>query len=235
MSACGGVAQPGRDRSVVGTLTRPHVDDVTEMSELLRVAEVPAARNISRTKTRYVVARPVHPFRPVVPAVLLLALVTTPACVVPPPLELDQPDAGPNAPPIITGANDSAGNPLRPPGTVTVNRADLGGRLSFRLYDVDTDDTLYVRLYVDYDLTAPLPARSDCFAPPPADATQERTASDCELAILCNPGDVGLPHRLEADVSDRPLAQPTANHRDVEAPGLQSTWTWDLECIDQSL
>ncbi len=166
-------------------------------------------------------------------AVLLGSVLAAPACVVPPPLELDQPDAGPNAPPIFTAASDSAGTPIRPPGVVTVNRLDLTGRLSFTLYDVDADDTLYVRLYVDYDSNAPLPARSDCFAPPPAAGTQLRTASDCEKAILCNPADVGVPHRLEADVSDRPLAQPTSNHRDIEPPGLGSTWTWQLQCIEE--
>jgi hypothetical protein len=184
------------------------------------------------------VARRVHRFAPVVlsPAVLLGALLTTPACVVPPPLDLDQPDAGPNAPPIITAATDSAGTPIRTPGTVTINRLDLAGRISFQLYDVNVDDTLFVRLYVDYDLAAPLPARADCFAPPAAtNATEVRTASDCEKAILCNPSDVGTIHRLEADVSDRPLLQPTTNHRDVEAPGLLSTWTWDLACIEEPL
>ncbi|MCA9673793.1 MAG: hypothetical protein H6708_26375 [Kofleriaceae bacterium] len=162
-------------------------------------------------------------------AVLLGALLVV-ACVVPPPLSLDQPDAGPNAPPIIVAASDTAAQPLRPPGTVTVNVLDTTGELSFQLYDVDVADTLYVRLYVDYDPAAPLGARSECHAEPSVEQSTTRTAA-CRSAPLCLESDVGSTHRLEADVSDRDVVEGSVSHRDVEPPGLVSTWTLDLVCV----
>jgi hypothetical protein len=157
------------------------------------------------------------------------------ACVVPPPLDVDNADAGLNSPPIITAARDAALNSLRPPATLTVNlMTQPPAQLDMTLFDLDVADELTVQMFVDYDV-APLDARVTCISPGSADGDATRNLS-CTTSGLCLPADVGTPdsHRLEIEVYDgRPEDLPPYR---TPPPGTQfSTWTLDLICINQSL
>jgi hypothetical protein len=177
------------------------------------------------------VARPVHGS----PAVLLSLLLSLPVagCVVPPPLEVESGDAGANAPPIILEARDQASNPLRPPATLTVNRA-VPGELRLTLYDIDLEDELFVQLFVDYDPADPRDADVNCGAPPPAAGTvdPERRSATCTTAGLC-PASLGTGRRLELEVYDA-APEPNSPFRTPGPGGLSSTWTLELACVEEA-
>src|SRR5687768_448871 len=98
------------------SLTGPNRSDVTRMSESGRLKRRDFSPRWLESFSDLPVARAVH----VVAVVLTSAAMT--ACVVPPPLEVDNTDAGLNSPPVITEARDANLASLRPPSTVTVNR-----------------------------------------------------------------------------------------------------------------
>lgn len=203
---------------------------LTPMSSSGRVGEgLKAARGL-KSHGHSSVARCVHGVRAVLFAVPFAALAG--ACVVPPPLEVKgEADAGANAPPIIIEAHDSAATAFEPPGTVTVDRDALNPTIGVTVYDVDSSDTLFVGMFVDFDRASPLGPRSECEAPPAADRALQRSTA-CSTAALCTSDDVRPePHTLEIVVYDRePRGAP--NFRDAEEPGLTSIWTFDMICTE---
>ncbi len=87
-------------------------------------------------------------------------------------------------------------------------------------------------MFVDYDPLNPLGPRAECIAPAATDGSPTRTTS-CSTTALCTAPDVSPNrHRLEAEVYDRPLVVGSPTFRETEEPGLFSTWTFDLFCID---
>jgi hypothetical protein len=166
-----------------------------------------------------------------------LGLAVLPAgCVVPVPLELDQPDAAPNAPPIILSVKDMSLNEVLSPGPLQLHTVDETGQFFFTLSDNDSGDQLEVHLYADYnrvDTTGLVHQNnflSVCLAPP-----GDVRTTICGLSNIC----AGLagngftnPHFLEAVVSDRPIdfdASPP--FRAIPAPGLSTSRAWFLDCI----
>jgi hypothetical protein len=198
---------------------------VTTMSESRRVSAHAPARKCAPMHALLRMAHPVH-----VMAVAMLSLAGCSGCVVPPPLSVAA-DAGPDSPPVITDLRDSSLNSHRPPDTLTVNLA-TAGQTSFdlTLYDTDLADDLTVQMFVDYDAANPLDARSNCNGTTVPDSPTNRTAS-CPTTTLCKTDDVGSTHRLEVEVYDR-TPDPNAPFRD-DPPGMFSTWTFDLACINQ--
>jgi hypothetical protein len=159
---------------------------------------------------------------------VLMATVSAPlpACVVPPALQLDEPDAGENAAPIITSLSGADAKELVEPGPVTFFRGR--GALSITLRDADVEDVLYVRVYVDYNKPDPTPPRASCSAAASVNASRTTT---CDLSGVCTTADVGQSRLLWVEVFDRELLESgMPRFRAIPAGGASSKWQFDLRC-----
>ena len=141
------------------------------------------------------VARALHDITPIVP-VCLLSLVAV-SCVIPPPLSNQQQDAGVNSPPAITKVFGDQIE-LVEPGPETFARGT--GSLTISLRDTDLVDTLYVRIFVDYNNPDPTPPRATCQAG--SSKAADRTAI-CDISGLCETADVGQTRDMSIVVFDR--------------------------------
>ncbi len=165
-------------------------------------------------------ARTVHrATKPVAIALLITLLSSTTACVIPPSLQV-QDDAGVNSPPAILSVTSDQ-NELAEPGPVLFDTGQNPGSLNVSLIDTDIGDTLYVRIFVDYNSPDATPARVSCTAPPTMTAT--RTAT-CALSGLCDAlNDVGVQRNMTIVVFDRPLLDSGTPLYQAMAPGGLST------------
>lgn len=199
------------------SLTGPNRNDVTRMSESGRVSGRAFRLRCPESFGDLLVARAVH----VVAAVLTSAAMT--ACVVPPPLEVDNTDAGLNSPPSITTFLDPTPTFLRPPATLTVNTT--GGQfLEVSVFDLDLDDEIVVKMFVDSD-GATDPPLVTCIAPAPS--LEAIRPIRCPTTNLCLTA--GL-HVLEVEAYDSP---PLINAPYRASPGeFFSNWTFTLNCVD---
>ena len=156
------------------------------------------------------------------------------ACIIPPSLEVEVSDAGFSAIPVIR----SAASPFEFPGPFTVSRDAADVTISLTLRDNDLDDTLFVRLFLDYDPQSGAGLLSDCVAAP----TGERDrVLGCPASTVCNlieVGDTSL-HSLEAMVTDRPwltaddpdaVDQPPLRAVDIGAGAGDSIRGWTMRC-----
>lgn len=151
------------------------------------------------------------------------------ACVIPPPGDFAEADAGPSSPPVIVSAADPYEFP-----EMNVVRTDPP-RLALTLRDVDLEDTLFVRLYVDYGLPVESNFAASCTAVP--SGMQERIA-DCATSTLCNQITDEAPHFLEAMVADLeflsdsdPLAEGQPPFRALPPTAAYSFRSWMMTCI----
>jgi hypothetical protein len=160
-----------------------------------------------------------------VATVLLLALVLTlVGCVIPPSLRVEE-DAGANSPPAIVSVTDR--DPLPEPGPISVARGDTSS-LRVALVDTDIKDSLFVRIFVDYNMPDRLPARVHCLVPSGVNAT--RTAP-CNLAGLCTTADVGVQRNMTIVVFDRPPRDSGADPQAMTEEGGLSTYRfYFLKC-----
>jgi hypothetical protein len=153
-------------------------------------------------------------------------------CVIPPTLSVSE-DAGVNSPPaIIAVSSDQV--VLPEPGPVAF---EIGGNtdLSVSLIDTDTDDTLYVRLFVDYNTPDRLDARSKCSA---GSGTARRTAT-CNLRSLCASTDLDTLRNLTVVVFDRlpddsGKGDPPFQAMDARSGGLSTSRFYFLKCQPSS-
>ena len=159
------------------------------------------------------------------------------ACLIPPDLEPASQDAGGGSPPIILSAQPME---FAFPGPILLTHGDLR-LLSLEVQDGERADTLFVRLYVDYNrlpTNLPTPAYNECQAAPSDTTTR---IVQCTINALCtsiaetDQGD----HVLEAMVSDRPFisdADPQAfgqpPYRAVAEPqeASSSISSWVMRC-----
>jgi hypothetical protein len=160
------------------------------------------------------------------------------ACLIPPDLEPTSQDAGSGSPPIILSAQPIE---FAFPGPILLQRPVDPRFLSLEVQDGDRGDTLFVKLYVDYNrppANLATPAYADCQAAPNDTATR---LIQCQVNALCTPIDAtdDLDHVLEAMVSDRPFisdADPEAfgqpPYRAVADPEEASTTinSWVMRC-----
>ena len=149
-------------------------------------------------------------------------------CVIPPSLTTEQ-DAGVNAPPAILSVSSDQ-QALSEPGPVLFNIGAMAGDLSVSLIDTDVLDTLYVRIFVDYNLPNRLDARSKCTAPP--NMTPVRTAT-CPLNSLCVMDDLGVQRNMTIVVFDRPPDDSGAGDPPFQAMsggGLSTSRFYFLKC-----
>ncbi len=158
------------------------------------------------------------------------------ACVVPPPLQQGDPDAGANSPPVILSVRGPDGKELKQtkptePISVIKNQGDA----TITVYDADAGDTLTVQGFVDYteaDATSP---RSSCMAAPPTDMSLERTLT-CTMRGLCTTADLGTNnlHLLVFEVYDRPVTNDPLLFRSVAVPGEKSSLSYLMTCLDST-
>jgi hypothetical protein len=153
-------------------------------------------------------------------------------CVIPPSLSADTTDAGANsAPAIVSVRADLVEFPQF--STLVFERGPNAGQLNLTLHDTDLDDTLYVRIYVNYDRPDPTPPRSTCEA---AGRSVERSAT-CSMNGVCGTTEVGAdpdkPPLLQVFVFDRKYEQDIPPLYQGMAPGgLSSSMTFFLRCQD---
>lgn len=190
---------------------------MTRMSELHVASARDQQRNPLQSQGRCDVACGLHAARSSVVPVVLAMMSMLASCVIPPSLEVSE-DAGVNAPPAIL--------------SVTSDRSQLSegipvvfeqgsSALTVSLLDVDVNDTLYVRVFVDYTVMDPLDARVRC----PESATGAAVRSvTCNLATLCVSADFGVQRNMTIVVFDRkPLEDGTAPAFQAMPPGGLST------------
>jgi hypothetical protein len=152
------------------------------------------------------------------------------ACVVPPPLASDNPDASVNHPPVFRTVRNGAGEELVRPGPLSfvVGQDDLRVTVA----DSDLSDTLYLRMYISYGVPVATAPRAECRVQPSATPTEERTIT-CPLLGVCT-DDIadGAVRVFEIDVLDRePITSDVRLYRDVTPPGEIATYWWNLMCV----
>jgi len=103
-------------------------------------------------------------------------------CVIPP--SLSTADAGFNSPPAITSVRNQS-VPLSEGDTLQLEQGT--GTFNLVVYDTDLDDTLKTKIFINYLLTDPKPARSDCTD---AAGTSVARSSTCDLGGICQLADV---------------------------------------------
>jgi hypothetical protein len=145
-------------------------------------------------------------------------------CVIPPSLHVED-DAGVNSPPAIVSVNGDQ-SALAEPGPVFLARGDTSD-LRIQLLDTDTTDTLYVRIFVDYNMPDRLPPRVQCFAAPTMSAT--RTAT-CSVSGLCTTADVGVQRNMTIVVFDRPPKDFGVDPQSMPMGGLSTYRFFFLKC-----
>jgi hypothetical protein len=154
----------------------------------------------------------------------LLLLVMLVGCVIPPSLRID--DAGVNSPPAILSIKSDQLE-LAEPKPVFVERGETAGDLSVSLIDTDVGDTLYVRIFVDYNLPDRLPARVACVAAPNSKALRTVT---CNMAGLCAMADIGVQRNMTIVVFDRRPEDTGADPQQMTADGLSTGRFYFLSC-----
>lgn len=153
----------------------------------------------------------------------------------PPPLELDDPDAGVSSPPVIL--DSVSPEEFRFPGPVVVKRMMEDRSFTLTLLDLDVDDVLSVRMFVDYSPEQATSFSSDCVAPNNGTPTRQAT---CPAASLCGTVTDTATHALEAVVADRefltlgdPAGEGQPPFRAVAPGGSPAVVrSWLLQCED---
>src|SRR5687768_4799696 len=104
-------------------------------------------------------ARPLHGVG--VLRALPLAFAMFAGCAIPPSLSVDTADAAINsAPAIVSVRADLVEFPQF--ATLVFERGTGAGQLNVTLHDTDLGDTLFVRVFVNYNRPDPTPARAEC-------------------------------------------------------------------------
>lgn len=157
-------------------------------------------------------------------------------CVLPVPLELENADAGPSSPPVIQSASPVE---LSFPGPAVLEVGDQR-RLVLTIRDQDRDDTIYVKIFVDYGLPNREKERTDCVVPP---SGSEIRVSDCSVQSICNAALADdANHFMEAMVSDRdflpdndPRTEGQPPFRAVPFDAATDFRSWILRCLPEPL
>lgn len=189
----------------------------------------PATRN-----RRSPLARSLHGWAGAVRIVAMLLVAELAGCVLPPSLSVDNSDASVNSPPsILAVRSDQQEFPEYSTLTFEINTSST---LNLTLLDTDLDDTLYARVFVDYDLpTPPNPTapRSNCT--PAAGGVAAQRSSTCDLHGLCVATDLGKTHVLSVVVFDRQvLDSGTPLYQAMPPGGLSTSRTFFLICQQAS-
>jgi hypothetical protein len=162
----------------------------------------------------------------------MICATTAEGCVVPPPLDVENPDAGASSPPVITDVVTP--NDFAFPGPIIIQRGDPRS-FGLTVSDNDRADTLFARMYVDYTFEAPTNFLSDCQIP---SINEVLRTLQCPALRLCDGIIDTNVHALEVLVSDRefiPAGDPDATgqpaFRQVKPGGsLPVLRAWLMRC-----
>ena len=203
---------------------------MTQMSEPDVVSHPELAANPARSQGEVRLAQRLHGWRElVVCRLLLVPALACGGCVIPPSLSVGTEDAGVNSPPAILAVRSDT-QELPEPGPVLLDRGETAGSLSLTLLDTDLADTLYVRMFLDYTVTAADPARVTCTSPAPMPNAPQRTVS-CDATSLCPA--TGTDFNLSIVVFDRePLESGTPPYQAMPPGGLKTSVFYFLKCQD---
>ena len=149
-------------------------------------------------------------------------------CVIPPSLSVDKTDAGLNSPPSIISVR-ADGVELPEFSQVTFEQGF--GSINLVVYDTDLDDTLYPKIFVNYEFDDPKPARSPCT---PASGRTVQRSSTCDAGTLCQISDVGnqTPLTMQVLVFDRAIIDGQDPKFQAMPPGgLSTSRTFFLKCL----
>ena len=203
---------------------------MTEMSD--PSCEDPARRdaNPPTTQRSLPLARALHGWW----RFLSIVLVVTTGCIIPPSLAVDNQDAGIDSPPAITSVRSST-QEFQEPGPVefVVAPDTQDQSIDLALIDADVDDTLYVRVFVNYYPASPTAPRATCTAATTGTPVRNTT---CNLQALCLPADAGNTNLwMQIVVFDRPILDAGTPPFKAMAPGgLSTDQTYNLLCEQPS-
>lgn len=171
---------------------------MTRMSDLHASEHRETASNHADSQGGSTLARAVHKSH-AVPAGFLLSIVVaaTSGCVIPPSLSLDNQDAGQNSPPAITRVSADGGG-LRDGEPALFTQGQ--GSLSLDVVDTDVNDTLQVRIFVDYTVDDPQAPRVTHTIAPNMMALRSVSFG---LGSLCTEADLDKTRSMALVVFDR--------------------------------
>ncbi len=201
---------------------------MTRMSEPHAALPGEITCNPARSQGPSPLAHGVHDSGQVVLRSLFFGSLALGGCVIPPSLSVGNEDAGINSPPAILAVRDDQ-QELPPAETVVFDRG--AGAINLTLIDTDLGDTLYVRVFIDYTVGDPTPARASCTAAPPTPAVAQRSVT-CDVSAVCKPGDVGKPPlNMSVVVFDRALLESgTPAFQAMPMGGLKTSLFYFLTC-----
>ena len=153
-------------------------------------------------------------------------------CVIPPSLSVDTTDAGANSPPAIISVRSDL-QELPEPGPVLFEQGMGAGTLNLTLVDTDVDDTLYVRIFVDYNKPDATAARSECTT---GGNNVVRTCSP-PMEGVCLGADIGQERYMTVVVFDRQLLETgeAPLYQAMLPGGLSTSRAFFLRCQAPSL
>jgi len=199
---------------------------MTPVSRFPRPRFARSRANSSTTQARTWLARSLHDAGVV--RALVIALMSA-GCVIPPSLSVDTADAAVNAAPAIISvrADDQE---LAEGLTLIFDKGE--GTLNLTVYDTDVDDTLYCKVFVNYNNPDQTPARGEGQT---AGTTVTRSCT-IPLAGLCQTADLNNDKTLmQVAVFDRqPLTTgETPLYQAMPPGGLSASRTFFLNCVTQ--
>lgn len=151
-------------------------------------------------------------------------------CIFPPSLSVDVQDAGIDSPPAIIAVRSSS-QELRD-GDIALFAVNQMDTLNLTLLDTDVEDTLYVRIFVNYSPTNLSGPRAFCQSA--AGASAVRTAT-CDTQALCLPEDRDGEQLMRIVVFDRQvLDSGTPAFMAMPAGGQSTSRVYPLRCSDQT-
>ncbi len=201
---------------------------MTPMSQSTRHTHPPARANCAWSRGGTPLARPVHGMGMVMVRGLVLALMFA-GCIIPPSLSVDTTDAGANSAPAIVSVR-ADGVELPEFSTVTFERGL--GTLNLTVHDTDLDDTLFCKVFVDYNNPDQTPPRAS------SETAGHTVQRSCTLALagLCQTHDIGVQRLMQVLVFDSPVLDtgelPLYQAMAATSGGLTTGRTYFLRCVE---
>ena len=195
---------------------------MTRMSDHSGRQSIVSQPNCATRWARSRVARPLHGSLAIRSLVLAMMFA---GCVIPPSLSVDTTDAGLNSAPTIISVRAEG---VELPEWKQINFAQGEGTLNLIVYDTDLDDTLYPKIFVDYNIPDQTAPRSTCT---PAAGGRVSRSSTCSLIGLCLTADLNQERTMQVIVFDREIIEGQLPAYQAMPPGgLSTSRTFKLVC-----
>jgi hypothetical protein len=197
---------------------------MTQMSEPRRFRAGGSRLNHATARATSGLARTLHDPRAIVRT--LTFVLFGGGCVIPPSLSSSTADAGVNSPPMIVDVKSQTA--LQEGSTVTFDVINPDP-ITIDLLDTDVTDTLYVRIFVDYNKPDQTSPRVTC-APTGGSKTPQRTVI-CPIGGLCGSTDINQPRGMSIVVFDRePIDGMLPYYQAMPPDGLSTDRFYYLNC-----